>query len=296
MKPLLNKLKFKYKIIIIILLTSLGAALNAIGVKYFMRPLHLVPLGATGSAFAVEQIALKLFNINIPYYYVYFVINIAVETWAFFKLSKSLVLTSILYVVIFTITSWIIPQIQITDDKFVNVVSGGMLNAIGNVLVLMVGGTAAGYTVIGLHLGKKLKKPMVGVVNTIGDILNMSILVFIFGVEVVILSLIASAINSIVIDKYHNQSNFVTLNIVTKNPNLFTSYANSKLKRTTTILKSTGSYTYEDNYTVVMTLSKYKFSSVKKDLSLIDPNAHITIYNVQQIIGNMKSTIGKSIF
>lgn len=293
---MLKKFKIKYRILIIILFTTLGAALNAVGVKYFMRPIHLIPLGATGTGFAIEQVGLKLFKVNIPYYYAYFLINLVVETWAFFKLSKTLVITSMLYVLVFTVVSWLIPEIHITKDTFVNVVAGGMLNAIGNVLVLMVGGTAAGYTVIGLYLGKKFKKPMVGVVNTTSDIINMGVLSLFFGIEVVILSAIASAINSIVIDKYHNQSKFVTLNIVTKNPNVFTSYATSKLKRTATLMKSVGSYSQEENYTVVLTISKYKFSMVKRELSLLDPKAHITIYNVDQIIGNMKSTIGKSIF
>lgn len=293
---LLKKYKYKYRIIIIILFTVVGASINAIGVKYFMRPMKLVPLGATGTAFSIEQLGAKYLNLNLPYYYVYFVINIAIEIWAFFKLSRSLVIKSILYVVTFTLVSNFLPIGEWSHDTFVTTIAGGALNAIGNIMVLMVGGTAAGYTVIGLYLSRKLKKPMVGVVNTVSDVVNMGSLLPVIGIEVIILSLIASAVNSILIDKYHNQSNYVTLFIVTKYPNLFTSYANESLKRSATILESKGSYSRDDNYTVMLTLSKYRFSSVKKEVSKIDPNAHITIYNVNQIIGNMKSKIGKSIF
>lgn len=291
----MGKLKYKYRLIWIALLTIVGAAINAFGVKVFMRPMHLVPLGATGTAVVFEQIAKRFFNWNLSYIYLYFIINFIVAIWAYFKISKHLVYKSFLYVIAFTITSWVLPDFTLSNDKFINTVSGAMCNAIGNLFVMFVGGTAAGYNFIGLYLSSKYKKSMVGTVNTTNDIFSISIISMFFGVEKGIMSVIASVLNSFIIDKFHNQSNYVSLFIVTKKPNLFTHYATEKLNRSATLIDSIGSYSQTENTTLILTISKYKFSAVKRDLTKIDPNAHITIYNVSQIIGNMKSKVGKSV-
>lgn len=291
----MKNFKQKYRMLWILFFTVLGAAINAYGVKVFMRPMHLVPLGATGTAVVIEQLSKKFLNLNVSYIYSYFVINFIVATWAYFKISKHLVIKSFVYVIAFTITSWLVPDQLITNDKFINTVSGAMCNAIGNLFVMFVGGTAAGYNFIGLFLSAKFKKSMVGTVNTTNDIFSISIISMFFGLERGIMSVIASVLNSFIIDKFHNQSNYVSLFIVTKKPNLFTSYATEKLKRSATIIDSIGSYTQNENSTLILTISKYKFGMVKKELSQIDPNAHITIYKVEQIIGNMKSKIGQSV-
>lgn len=294
MKKSLNKIKFKYRIWLILFLCIIAGAINALGVKLFMKSLNLVPLGSTGTSVVFEKLLKVFFNVKIPYYYFYFLLNISICIWSYYKLSKSLVYKSILYVMSFTIVSTIIPEYVITKDKFVNIMTGGSLNAISNIIVLYVGGTSAGYTLIGLFVSKKVKKSVVGATNTLGDIVDMSIMIFFNGVENIIMSILASVVCLLIVDRFHSQSNYISLFIVTKNPTLFITYASQKLKRSATIINSTGSYSLEKNKTVMLTISKQNFGLVKKELMAIDPKAYITIYNVNQIIGNMKSKVGKS--
>lgn len=290
----LKKMKKKYRIWIIILFCLLGGAINAVGVKWFMKPANLIPLGSTGTAVAIESIIKKISNFDIPYFYVYFVLNMSLAFWAYFNLSKSLVVKSIVYIFGFTLASNFVPQIKITDQSYIQVIAGGTFNALSSLTVMFVGGTAAGYSFIGLYLSKIKNKPLVGVANTMGDFINMSIMLLFNGLEKVIMSLIASVVSQLIVDKLYNQSNYVSIHIVTKNPNLFVNYASSKLKRSSTLLKSKGSYNYEDNVTVVITISKFKFGMVKKELTQIDPSAYITIYNVNQVLGNVSSKVGVS--
>lgn len=184
--------------------------------------------------------------------------------------------------------------ITIKNDTTLHIISAGLCNGFSNVILLFVGGSTAGYNFIGLYISKKIKKSYVGTFNLITNSTMIFIASLIFGYERAIMSLVTAIINSIIIDKYHNQSKYVSLFIVTKKQNLFTEYINEKLQRSATCFDSIGSYTRESNKTIILTVSKHKFGAIKRDLKLIDPKAHITIFKVEQILGNMKSKIGES--
>lgn len=285
-------LKHRKKLIYLILI--IAAFINAFGVKIFMKPMHTIPVGVTGLSVIIEQLFEKYLNIKFQYYYVYFVLNSSLALWAYFFVSKQVAIKSVLYIITFTLVSTFLPKFVITNDKFLNIVSGGFCNGFSNVILLFVGGSAAGFNFIGIYLSKKLQRSFVGQFNLITNSIIIGVATIIYGLERGIMSLITTIINSSIIDRYHQQSNFVSLFIVTKKPNLFTEYATEKLKRSSTIIDSIGSYSQTENNTVILTISKQKFGMVKKELSIIDPDAHITIFNVHQIIGNMKSKVGQS--
>lgn len=294
MKKIVTQYKSQIRLPIIILIIILAAFINAFSVKIFMKPLGLVPVGITGTSVLISQLSEKFIGFKFEYYYLYIFLNSMLSIWAWFFLSKRVVYKSILYIIIFFITSKYVPTYHLSDNKILNFISGGLCNGLSNVMLLFIGGSTAGYNFIGLYISKKAKKSLVGVLNLWTNGIMIGIATLIFGFEKGIMSLLTSMINSTIIDKYHNQSNFVSLFIVTNKPNLFTEYATEKLKRSSTIINSKGSYTQHDNSTIILTVSKTHFNAIKKDLLLIDPQAHITIFNVNQILGNMKSQVGKS--
>lgn len=286
--------KLRHKKIIIPLILVLAAIINAFGVKIFMKPMHTIPVGVTGLAVIIEQLIERYLHFKFEYFYIYFVLNSSLALWAYFFVSKQVAIKSVLYIVTFTIVSTLLPKFVVTHDKFINIVSGGFCNGFSNVILLYVGGTAAGFNFIGVYLSRKLQRSFVGQFNLITNSTIIAVATFIFGMERGIMSFITTVINSTIIDRYHRQSNYVSLFIVTKKPNLFSVYATEKLKRSATILNSVGSYSQTENNTVILTISKQKLTLVKKELVKIDPQAHITMFEVSQIIGNMKSKVGQS--
>lgn len=294
MKTLINKHRRQIRYPAIILIIIMAAFLNAFSVKVFMKPLGLVPVGITGTSVLIEQLCEKFLHFKFEYYYLYIVLNGLLSLWAWFFLSKRVVYKSLLYIFVFFLTSRFVPKIELTSNPILNLISGGMSNGISNIMLLFVGGSTAGYNFIGLFLSKKFKKSLVGTLNLWTNSFMILIATFIFGFERGIMSLVTSIINSTIIDKYHNQSNFVSLFIVTKQTNLFVEYATEKLHRSATIINSRGSYTQIDNSTIILTVSKTNFNEIKRDLLKIDSKAHITVFNVNQILGNMKSQVGTS--
>lgn len=294
MKKIKQTKKKQLRYPLIFLLIILAAFLNAFSVKVFMKPLKVIPVGITGTSVLIEQLSEKFFHIKFPYYYLYAILNLSLASWAWFFLSKSTVIKSLIYIIVFFVTSRFVPDINLTNDQTLRIISGGLFNGFSNVILLFIGGSTAGYNFIGLYLSKKAKKSLVGSVNLWTNSVMIVIAGLIFGYERAIMSFVTALINSFLIDRYHNQSKFVSLFIVTNKPNLFTSYATEKLHRSATIISSVGSYSQQKNTTLILTLTKHKLGSVKRDLKNIDPNCHITIYNVNQIVGNMKSQVGES--
>lgn len=292
----LNNLSLKpaQKQVIIWLIIIFSAFVNAFGVKIFMKPLHAIPVGISGLAVLIEQVFEKFLNFKFEYYYIYLVMNVVLALWGWFFVSKSLVKKSALYIISFTIISRLLPEFSVSHDYFINIVSGAICNSMSNVILLYVGSSAAGFNFIGLFLSKKLQKGVVGKTNFTINSTVISIAGLLFGLERAIISFITVMINSAIIDRFHNQANYVTLFIVTKKPNLFTEYATEHLKRTATILDSVGSYSQEKNYTILLTISKFRFGHLKKEISHIDKDAYITILSANQVIGNMKSKVGLS--
>lgn len=294
MTILFGKLRPEMRKVIIWLIIILSAFINAFGVKIFMKPLHAIPVGITGLCVLISQSFEKFLNIKVEYYYIYFLLNFILATWGYLFVSKELVKKSALYIISFTIISHILPNFHITSNRFLNIVGGAFCNSGSNVILLYVGASAAGFNFIGLFLSKKFQKSIVGKTNMFINSTVILIATLIFGLERGIISFITVQINSAIIDRFHNQSNYVSLFIVTKKPNLYIEYANEFLQRSSTLIKSVGSYTQTSNNTIILTISKHKFGMVKKHLASIDENAHITIFGVDQVIGNMKSRIGKS--
>lgn len=172
--------------------------------------------------------------------------------------------------------------------------SGAVSNAVSSIILIYVGSSVGGFNIVGLYFSRKYNKGLIGVVNNITNTIIIVSFIFIATLETGIASLIIAIISSIIVDRYHNQSNYLMLMIVTNNPKPIMEYSTEKLNRTGTLFNSIGSYTRNNNKTYMLTISKVNYKSVLKDIRKLDKSAHITILKVYGIEGNMRSIIGES--
>lgn len=287
-----SRREFKnFEVLVIVIISAL---FNAFGVKIFMGTLHSIPAGTTGLSVLISQIVSKFSNMSVEYYIIYLILNLIIAVWGYYFVSKELVKKSLLFIISFTLFSKVLPSFNITDNKFINILSAGLCNGISNVVLIYVGATSGGFDFIGIYLSKRFQKSLMGTVNIAINYTIILVATIIFGVERGIISLIIVFINSTIIDRYHNQSNYISIIIVTNKPNLFVEYISEKLHRSSTIIKSKGSYSQKDNTTLLVSMSKHRFNPMCEHFKKIDPHAFISIYNVEQVIGNMMSKIGES--
>ena len=277
-----------------ILITILAALINAFAVKVFLKPLEIVPLGVPGASILIQKI-LQTLHITFEYYYIFLLINIVLGVWGWFIVSKQLVIKTFFYVLMFTLFSRFIPTIHISNDKLLLTIFAGVFNALTSSLLLYIGSSIGGFTMIGIYLSKKFNKNIVGKTNMFINFTIILIFSLYTSIESGMYSIILSYISSFLIDKWHRQSNYVTLLLITKKTNIITEYINSKVKRTGTIINSIGSYSREENNTIIVTLSKANLEFYINDLKKIDEKIYINILKTDSIIGNSKSDVGTSL-
>ena len=290
---MIRKFVKKHKTAMLIILTVVAAVINAFSVKTFIRELHLVPLGVPGVAIILENM-LKSFGIKAPYYYIFFTINLSLLLWCYFKISKEVAYKSLLYVVIFTFVSSFLPKVYISEDKFINIMSGAICNAASSLILIYVGSSVGGFNIVGLYFSKKSNKSQIGTINNITNTVIIFTFAFVSRIETAIASLIIAIVSSIIVERYHQQSNYLLLMIVTNKPNLILEYATEGLKRTGTYFDSVGSYSRKENKTIFISISKVDYKRVLKEIKKIDEKSHTTVLKVKEISGNMKSLIDKS--
>lgn len=81
---------------------------------------------------------------------------------------QNIVFKTVLHVVFFTIISAIVPQhIMITDNIFINCLSGRIFFGFSNIILLYVGASETGLDLIGLYVNTKKNANVMGKVNFI---------------------------------------------------------------------------------------------------------------------------------
>lgn len=285
----------KYRKFIIVILIFVAASINATATKMFLVPAGLLPAGTSALAIALQNIIKYFTHINILYYYLFFVINLPLLVWGWYKLGQNVVFKTVLHVVFFTIVSAIVPQhIMITDNIFINCLSGGIFFGFSNTILLYVGASATGLDLIGLYVNTKKNANVMGKVNFIFNLMIYIIYIPFASYEKSFLSLVANLITAQISDEFHINSNYVLLMIITKKGNLVNQYINEKTKRGSTTLNSFGGYSQLTSKTIFTVISKHRFKQTLKHLKMLDSQIYVVVLPTQQILGKMTSMVGKS--
>lgn len=290
-----NYFNIRKRKIYVFTLILISAAINAIGTKLFLVPEKLLPSGTAGVATGLEHIIKFYTNLNIHYYYLFFLINVPIIIWAFTKLKKSIIYKTILNVCCFTIISLFLPtNLEISQQPYVNAISGGFLLGLSNIILLYVGASGTGLDLIGLHINAKYNKNIMGKINaTFNAIMYITYIPF-SSYDKAFMSFIATIINSLITDRFHINSRYVLLLIVTKKHVLVNEYIVEKAKRGDILIDSMGGYSQVESKTIITAISKHKFKQTIRNLKKIDENIYTIVLPTEKIIGKMKSKVGES--
>lgn len=273
----------------------LSALTKAFVATNLLHPLKMLPAGTTGIAMLLDEVFEKFLKIKIGYWAYFFVINIPMALWAYKKVNKAVVVKTIVYVVVFTLISKYMPHIEISKDKILVTLLSGIGIGTHISLMLYIGGTTGGVDLIGMYVSKKLNSDAVGKANNINNLTIFTIISWLHNsIELGILSFIGSFLASMVVEKYHMQSNFIILMIVTKEKNLVNKYITEKIQRTNVIIDSHRGYNLESDNTMFVTLPKYRLRSVIKNIKIIDKRANLLTIPVEGVHHKVRSSVGES--
>lgn len=264
------KLEDVFKVII-------GSVLFAYAINVFIVPNNLYTGGVLGIAQLIRSIIIDVFKFNITYDFsgiLYYIINVPLFFIAYKYISKQFFIRTVFAVTLQSFLLSVIPTEPLLDDMIVNIMVGGILGGAGIGIVLSSGASTGGSDIIGLAIAKIHNDFSVG---KLGMILNGIIYVIagiMYGVEIMIYSIIYSVCESLMIDKMHEQNICSTAFIFCKkNPKKINNFIKEDLGRDFTYWDAKGGYDDSRTYIIYTALTKYELLRLERYMKTYDDHA-----------------------
>lgn len=263
-----------------ILVIIFGAFLFALAVNLFVIPNDLGEGGVTGLAI----IAYYLFQWSPGI--VNFALNTILLIIGYKFLNKQMIIYTIIAVFFNSLFLHLTETWSIhSDELFVNVIFGGVFAGVGIGLIIRVGGTTAGSTILARltnkYLGWSLSYGLL-----FFDLLVVFASFFLIKAEGVMLTIIMLYVGTKVMEfviEGVNPKKAVT--IISNYPAEIADQVNEQLNRGVTVLSGHGYYTKENKEILYIIINKQEVVKLKKIVKQTDEDAFITIHDVRDVFG-----------
>ena len=274
MKKIISLFNWKLEDVVKVII---GSVMFAYAVNVFIVPNNLYTGGVLGIAQLIRSIIIDVLKFNITYDFsgiLYYLINVPLFFIAYKYISKTFVVRTIFAVTLQSFLLSIIPTEPLLNDMIVNIMVGGILGGAGIGIVLSSGASTGGSDIIGLAIAKIHNNFSVG---KLGIILNGIIYVIagiMYGVEIMIYSIIYSVCESLMIDKMHEQNICSTAFIFCKkNPKKINNFIKEDLGRDFTYWDAKGGYDDSRTYIIYTALTKYELLRLERYMKTYDDHA-----------------------
>lgn len=274
MKNIIGLFNWKIEDVIKVII---GSIIFAYAINVFIVPNNLYTGGVLGIAQLIRSIIIDIFKFNITYDFsgiLYYIINVPLFFIAYKYISKQFFIRTVFAVTLQSFLLSVIPTEPLLDDMIVNIMVGGILGGAGIGIVLSSGASTGGSDIIGLAIAKIHNDFSVG---KLGMILNGIIYVIagiMYGVEIMIYSIIYSVCESLMIDKMHEQNICSTAFIFCKkNPKKINNFIKEDLGRDFTYWDAKGGYDDSRTYIIYTALTKYELLRLERYMKTYDDHA-----------------------
>ena len=259
-----------------------GVFIFSLGVNLFIVPNNLYTGGVLGIAQLLRTSIISVLGINISIdisSIIYYLINIPLLIISYKKLSKEFFSRTLLTVSLNSLFLAVIPipSSPLMQSILANTLIGGIMAGIGIGMVLSTGSSTGGIDIVGMALCKDNDKISVGGIALFFNVIIYGICGYLYGVEIMLYSIIYSVFESIMTDINHMQNiNSQTFIFTKKNPDKIIEYINKELRRGATYWDAVGGYTNSSTYIICTVLSKYERVLLERHMKELDENAFMT--------------------
>ena len=248
----------------------IGSFMFCLAVNMFVVPNHLYTGGVLGLAQLLRSIIIDVFNLKISFDFsgtIYFLINIPLFIIAYRNLGRSFFFRTVFAVVLQTIMLSFLPSIKIVNDVLTNVIVGGILGGVGVGFILSSGASTGGTDIVGLAISKKHNNFSVGRIGLMINIIIYAVAGVRYGFEIMIYSIIYSAVDNLLVDKMHEQNVCSTAFIFCKqNPKPINEFIKNELNRDFTYWYAKGGFDDSRTYIIYTALTKYELIKLERNM------------------------------
>ncbi len=247
-----------------------------------------VGIGQVVRTVLINYLHLEIENIDIAGI-VFYIINIPLLAIAYFKISKSFFVKTIVIVTVQTLFLTFIPtDIQIIkDDILTSIIIGSILAGYGVGLVLREGASGGGQDILGVYFMQKNNSMSVGKIALIVNAIVFTMTLIMYDITTVLYSLIFVALSSFITDKVHHQNISMKAFIVTEHCDKVKSLI-EKYRRTTTIIDAVGGLSQKKFKVIYTVLSKFEAMQLKAKIEEENLAVFAEFSETDIILGNFQ--------
>lgn len=268
------------KILLDMLYIMLGSFIFALAINLFVIPNELGEGGVTGLSIIFHY----LFHWSTGL--VNFILNALLLVIGYKYLNKTTTIYTTIAVIMNSLFLHLTNNWHISSNEIVvNAIFGGVFAGIGIGLIIRVGGTIAGSTILARITNKYL-----GWSISYGllffDLIVAFSSYFIIGIENLMLTIImlyiATKVMDFIIEGINSKK---AITIVTDKPDQIAQQVNVLMERGVTVLSGYGYYTKNERDILYIVINKQEVLQLRKIVKSTDPHAFITIHDVRDVFG-----------
>lgn len=275
-----------------ILLAVFGTAVFSMGVNWFIVPIGLYNGGFVGIGQLIRTILVNYAHMDFGTVdiagLVYFALNVPLFILAFQSLGKGFFVKTVICVVCQTIflTIFKSPATPIIEDALTACCIGGLIAGWGVGLTLKNGASGGGQDILGVYFTKKWKGFSVGKMGLIVNFMVYAVCALMFDLEIVIYSVIYTAVMSVVLDKTHSQNILTEVTIYSKSHSVeMRQFILEYMGRGCTYWDGFGGLTDSETSIICTVISKYEVTELLRHIHTIDEGAFVVMNECVDVDG-----------
>ncbi len=266
-------------------LVTIGAAIVAMGLSFFLIPADLATGGVTGLAMVINHV-LPQFEIGS----ILFVLNVILFVVGFIAIgpqfgAKTIYTSFLLSGLVYVFDSMITLKEPLVDDLLVNLIVGIIISGIGLGIVFNQNASTGGTDIIAKILNKYFHTD-IGKSLLMADMVVVLLASFVFGIELAIYALLGVILNGIIVDNViEGFSMKVSVSVISDHSEEIQKFIYEELNRGATIYTAKGGYTSSNKEIVNSVMGKKEFVRLRMYVKSIDEKAFVTVANVREVLG-----------
>ncbi|WP_067140919.1 YitT family protein [Oceanivirga salmonicida] len=252
-------------------------------IKSMLQVANLVPMGFTGLSILLNMLLGKI-GIHVSVSFLLVLSNVPVAIMCMNGISKKFAFLSLTQIIITSIFLQVFNFSPLFNNTFLEVVIGGYLYGLMNVLALRGEGSTGGTDFIALYVSNKIGKPIWEYVFIFNAIIIL-IFGYNFGWVSAGYSIVFQYIVTRTIATFYLRYSRATLQIITKIPEEVSKAYTCNVNHGMTALKGEGCYLKEEVCILYTVVSTYEIKDIVKLVKNTDPNAIINVLRTEQFYG-----------
>lgn len=267
------------------MIITLATLIIAAAVFFFLVPSHLAVGSISGLAVVLSN--LLPFKISL----ITLVLNAALLVFGFFTIGKDFgaktIYTSILLPVFIAVFEQIFPEnASMTGDAFLDMLGYVFVVSIGLAILFNHNASSGGLDIIAKFLNKYFHMEL-GLAMSLPGILVALSAATVYDTKTVFLSILGTYINGIVLDHFILGFNVrKRVCIISKEQEKVLDYLIHTMHCGATLYEATGGYDKKKHQEIITIVNRSEYSQLLNQLFIIDPNAFVTVYTVNEVIRN----------